>query len=69
MSALIVGTMFRSLEIGRDPDARIGVDAYEDEDRVDLIIDGAQTVALTRYEARKLARYLEVACSRGEGSQ
>jgi hypothetical protein len=69
--ALIVGTMGLSLEDHRE--GRVGVDAHEDADRVELVVwltgAGEQRLALTRYEAEKLASYLRVACARGPGSK
>ena len=63
--ALIVATILPELEReANDGNGRtLGVDAYEDRDRIDLIVDG-ERIALTRYEAERLAGYLGLAVRR-----
>jgi len=62
---LIVGTL--CLDWERERDTRLGVDAYEYQDRVDLVLcrDGkrqaeGERIALTLAEAEKLEGYLRL---------
>ena len=75
MSALIVGTIGLSIEQQDYADAHLGVDAFDDADRVDLVPKTARlstlisrspgvVISLTRAEAKELAGMLLVACSR-----